>query len=92
MNAADKLKALESYFALMNMNGASRIYRTANELGVFEAVGPGPATPAELAKASGLREGPLRLLLDAQSIEFGQVLDGYRQVGSHFSTFSRDIR
>jgi 2-polyprenyl-3-methyl-5-hydroxy-6-metoxy-1,4-benzoquinol methylase len=64
MNTADKLEALETYFALMNMNGASRIYRTANELGILEAVGPGPATPAQVAETCGLQEGPLRLLLD----------------------------
>jgi SAM-dependent methyltransferase len=64
MNTATKLGAFDTYFALMNMNGASRIYRTANELGIFEAVGVGPTTPATVADACGLQEGPLRLLLD----------------------------
>ena len=67
MNMTDKLEALETYFALMNMNGVSRIYRTANELGIFEAMGAGPATPAEIAATCGLQEAPLRLLLDGLS-------------------------
>ncbi len=64
MNDAMKLEALETYFTLMNTNGASRIYRTATELGVFDALGNGPATPAELAAACDLREEPLQLLLE----------------------------
>lgn len=65
MSMADRLEALETYFALMNMNGASRIFRTANELGIFDALGAGPATAAEVAQARALQERPLRLLLDA---------------------------
>jgi C-methyltransferase len=65
MNVADKLEALETYFALMNMNGASRIYRTAGELGIFEAVGAGPVTPTEVAEACALKDEPLTLLLDS---------------------------
>jgi 2-polyprenyl-3-methyl-5-hydroxy-6-metoxy-1,4-benzoquinol methylase len=64
MSMTDKPGAFETYFALMNMNGAARIYRTANELGIFEAVGTGPATASEVAAACGLQEQPLRLLLD----------------------------
>lgn len=64
MNTASKLEAFETYFALMNMNGASRIYRTANDLGIFEAVGHGPTSAATVADACDLQEGPLRLLLD----------------------------
>ena len=64
MNAVMKLEALETYFALMNMNGASRIYRTANDLGVFDAIGTGPRTPAQVADACDLQEKPLKLLMD----------------------------
>jgi 2-polyprenyl-3-methyl-5-hydroxy-6-metoxy-1,4-benzoquinol methylase len=64
MNTARKLEALETYFTLMNMNGASRIYRAASELGIFEAVGSGPATAAEVAETCKLQEKPLQLLLD----------------------------
>ena len=35
MNTGDaKLAALNAYFHLMNMNGAARVYRAAQELGV----------------------------------------------------------
>ena len=64
MNTATDLEALETYFALMNMNGASRIYRTAGELGIFDAVASGTATPDEIATACGLQRNPLGLLLD----------------------------
>ena len=64
MNSQEKFAALQTYFDLMNMNGAARIYRTARELGVFDAIGSDSATPADVAGSCGLREEPLRLLLD----------------------------
>ncbi len=66
MNAAtEQLAALQAYFGLMNMNGAARVYRTAQELGVHEALRGGAGTAAEVAAACGLHEAPVALLLDA---------------------------
>jgi len=64
MNQQEKFAALQTYFNLMNMNGAARIYRTAQELGIFDAVGTGATTPADVAGKCGLQAEPLRLLLD----------------------------
>lgn len=64
MSNDQKLGALLSYFELMNMNGAARIYRSARELGIFDAVGDGPASTQDVAATCGLQEGPARLLLD----------------------------
>lgn len=64
MSDKQKLGALLSYFDLMNMNGAARIYRSARALGIFDAVGSGPASTQDIAATCGLQEGPVRLLLD----------------------------
>lgn len=64
MSDEQKLAALSAYFELMNMNGAARIYRSARELGIFDAIGSVPVATADIAATCGLREGPLRLLLD----------------------------
>lgn len=64
MNQQEKFAALQTYFNLMNMNGAARIYRTSRELGIFDAIGNDGATPAEVAEKCGLQAEPLRLLLD----------------------------
>ena len=64
MSDEQKLGALLSYFELMNMNGAARIYRSARELGIFDAVGNGPVSAGEVAATCSLQEGPVRLLLD----------------------------
>ena len=64
MSDADKITALQTYFSLMSMNGASRIFRTAHELGIFTAIGEGKATPGDVAASCGLKEKPVRLLLD----------------------------
>jgi len=64
MNSQEKFAALQTYFNLMNMNGAARIYRTARELGIFDAIGNEAMTPADVAETCGLQEEPLRLVLD----------------------------
>lgn len=64
MNEPEKIAALQTYFDLMNMNGAARIYRTSRELGIFDAIGSDAATLAEVAEKCGLQAEPLRLLLD----------------------------
>ncbi len=64
MSEEQKLGALLSYFELMNMNGAARIYRSARALGIFDAIGNGPASPRDVAATCSLQEGPVRLLLD----------------------------
>lgn len=65
MNTPDtQLGALQAYFQLMNTNGAARIYHTAQELGVHDALRNGAASAAEVAVACGLQEAPTALLLD----------------------------
>lgn len=65
MSAEEKLAALKVYFDLMEMNGSARIYRTAQELGIFAALAEGPASAHDLAEKCSLQERPLTLLLDA---------------------------
>ncbi len=64
MNAQEKLAALKTYFGLMTMNGGARIYRTAQDLGIFGAVGLDGATPQEVAGKCSLQERGVGLLLD----------------------------
>jgi SAM-dependent methyltransferase len=66
MNANDaQLAALNAYFQLMNMNGAARVYRAAQELGVHDALRNGAASAAEVAGTCDLQEAPVGLLLDS---------------------------
>ena len=74
MEDTTKLAALKTYFDLMSMNGASRIFRTAHELGLFGAIGQESLTPAELAGKCNLEEEPLKLLLDGLCA-IGTVVD-----------------
>lgn len=64
MNAAEQVAALQAYFQLMNMNGAARVYHTAQELGIHEALASGAASAPDVAAACGLEEAPVALLLD----------------------------
>ncbi len=68
MNTPERqLAALQTYFQLMEMNGAARIYHVAQELGVFRALADGAVTAADVAAACGLQEAPVGLLLDGLS-------------------------
>lgn len=60
-----QLAALNTYFQLMNMNGAARVYRAAQELGVHDALRNGAASAAEVAGTCDLQEAPVGLLLDS---------------------------
>jgi 2-polyprenyl-3-methyl-5-hydroxy-6-metoxy-1,4-benzoquinol methylase len=62
--ASAQLEALQSYFGLMNMNGAARVFHAAQELGVHDALRQGAMTAAGVAAACGLQERPVELLLD----------------------------
>jgi SAM-dependent methyltransferase len=65
MTAAEQQRAaLQTYFQLMNMNGGVRVYNTARDLGVLEALAGGAASPEAVAEACGLEEAPVTLLLD----------------------------
>lgn len=58
-------RMLSAYFHLMNLNGASHVYRAAKQAGLLAAMQSRPsATTAELAQACGLAEAPVRLVLD----------------------------
>lgn len=65
MNTDDaQLAALNAYFQLMNINGAARVYRAAQELGVHDALREGAASAAEVAEACELQVAPVELLLN----------------------------
>jgi cyclopropane fatty-acyl-phospholipid synthase-like methyltransferase len=59
-----ELAATKMYFGLMIMNGGARVYRTAQDLGVFDALRQGAAGPEAIAARCGLDVRPLRLVLD----------------------------
>ena len=63
MNETEQI--LGSYFQLMNLNGASHVYREAVRCGVLGALRAEPQTAAQVAQACSLATGPAELLLDA---------------------------
>ncbi len=65
MNDEAKLAALETYFVLMAMNGGARIYRVARELDIFDAIGSEQMTAEAVAEKCGLREKPVKFILEA---------------------------
>ncbi len=64
MNGSDKT-ALETYFRLMNSNGAVQVYHAALELGVYGALERGPRHATEIAQACGANERGITLLMAA---------------------------
>jgi ubiquinone/menaquinone biosynthesis C-methylase UbiE len=64
MSGPDR-KALETYFRLMNSNGAAQVYHTALEFGIFKALEQGPQSAAGVAQACGANEGAIALMLAA---------------------------
>jgi ubiquinone/menaquinone biosynthesis C-methylase UbiE len=60
-----QLQALEAYFRLMNFNGASHVFRVASEAGILAALERGGGDAQAIAEASGARERPTRLVLEA---------------------------
>lgn len=65
MNDTEKLKAFQTYFDLMSMNGGARIYHIARQLGVFKSIGNGASTVDKIANDCHFKEKPTKLLLDA---------------------------
>lgn len=61
----DQMDPLMGYFRLMTWNGISRVYRTASELGILDAVAKGPASAAAIAERCGTLPGPTSLVLEA---------------------------
>lgn len=59
-----QLKVLETYFRLMSLNGAAHIYRTAQNVGIFEALTAGPASASAVAQRCETKEYPTALILD----------------------------
>ena len=64
MNGPDRT-ALETYFRLMNSNGAAQVYHAALELGIYGALERGPAPVTEIAQACGANERAITLLMAA---------------------------
>jgi len=63
MNETEQI--LGSYFQLMNLNGASHVYREAVRCGLLGALRSERQTAAQVAQACSLLAGPTELLLDA---------------------------
>ena len=60
----DQMKMRADYFRLMNMNGASHVYRESVRLGLLDSITENPRTVADIAVSCGTLEGPTALLLD----------------------------
>jgi ubiquinone/menaquinone biosynthesis C-methylase UbiE len=58
---------LAGYFRLMNLNGASHVYREAVRFGALDALRSGRRTAEAVAQACGTVHRPTQLLLDALS-------------------------
>jgi len=65
MNEQEKRQALATYFDLMSMNGGAQVYHVSRRLGILDAIGEQPCDAHQVAEACGLREAPVRLLLEA---------------------------
>jgi len=65
MNDTEKLKAFQTYFDLMGMNGGARIYHIACRLGIFESISKDASTVDKIANNCHFKEKPTKLLLDA---------------------------
>ena len=77
MNAETQLEALNTYFNLMSMNGGARVFRMARQNGLLDAVGSGARTSQTVAEICGLKEKPVKLLLDTLcSLQIMQCQEG----------------
>ncbi len=61
----EQVDLLAGYFQLMTGNGISRVYRTACESGILDAVAEGMGSAAVIAKRCGSLPGPTSLVLEA---------------------------
>jgi len=61
----EQVDPLAGYFQLMTWNGISRLYRTACESGILDAVAEGPGSAAVIAERCGTLPGPTSLVLEA---------------------------
>ncbi len=60
----DQTKTRADYFRLMNMNGASHVYREAIRHGVLDAIAKQPKSASDIAASCGTLEEPTNLLLE----------------------------
>lgn len=68
---------LQTYFQLMNLNGAARVYQAAIKKGILDALLAAPADGGRISEACGTREGPTRLVLEVlRSMGLVEMLDG----------------
>ena len=61
----EQVDALAGYFELMTWNGISRVYRTAWESGILDAVAEGMGSAPVIAERCGVLPGPTSLVLEA---------------------------
>jgi ubiquinone/menaquinone biosynthesis C-methylase UbiE len=93
-------RILATYFQLMNMNGASHVYRESLRSGILDALQSGKESAADIAVTCNLAEKPTRLVLEtlcamgvAQPESAGYTLtplaqlllnSGYRELGDPY--------
>ncbi len=65
MSEHENIGAINSYFELMSMNGGAQVYHVSLSLGIIDAAGRQSCSAREIARACGLGDAPVRLLLDA---------------------------
>ena len=61
----EQVDLLAGYFHLMTGNGISRVYRTARESGILDAIADGMGSAAVIAERCGSLPGPTSLVLEA---------------------------
>jgi ubiquinone/menaquinone biosynthesis C-methylase UbiE len=57
-------QSLEDYFRLMNLNGASHVYRAARQAGIFAALSKNAGPASRIAADCSLAESPTKLVLE----------------------------
>jgi 2-polyprenyl-3-methyl-5-hydroxy-6-metoxy-1,4-benzoquinol methylase len=65
MSEQENCEALSSYFDLMSMNGGAQVYHVSLRLGIIDATGKQSCGAHDVARACGLRDAPVQLLLEA---------------------------
>lgn len=64
MNPAEGLKAIETYFDLMGINGGAHIFHISKQFGIFDALREKPLSLSEIAARCEIQEKSTRLVLD----------------------------
>lgn len=106
MDKITYLNSLEAYFNLMSMNGGIQVFRTAQQLRVFDALKQEASSPAMVANFCNLKEKSIELLLNVlyslEAVEYNngkyslapvmQFLTGnYQDLGNNYWNFLPEL-